>query len=98
MFWKIISRAAPKLDGFAPAKIVQDLPEREENPISSLPNKAILINAFAEIKDADDKTRISQVLNDPSIDSVSLNDAFLQALWAVLDGDSRAVIRKHFGK
>lgn len=72
------------------------LTEQDFAPAQVVNNSDILLDCFAEIKDGDDRTRIAPIMNMPNINALSKEDVFDKAFWAVTDGDSRAVIRKHF--
>jgi hypothetical protein len=59
-------------------------------------NRDNLLDAFNELKDADARSGLGQVLQVPGIDQMSVTELMKIVFEKVHDGDARAVVHKHF--
>ncbi len=70
--------------------------QAEEPAVPDRPNRDRLLDAFNEMKDADARSGIGQVLQVPGIDSMSVVEVLEQVFQKVHDGDARAIVHKYF--
>lgn len=70
--------------------------ETQTTPELSIVQK--LHSVFAEIREPDDRGKISAMLASPEISSLPESAVFQKALWSVVDGYSRSVVRKYLGQ
>lgn len=91
-------KAMPNEPVEAPAVEIVDAvqlePAQPLQPELDLQHKLIAI--FSEIRDSDDKAKIGALMN--SVSTSTVDSLFNACFHAVMDGDSRAVVRKYFGK
>lgn len=76
----------------------EDIPEKSFIMPSNLNIKDKLMNVWGEMKDADERGKLANMMNDPYILALPEDQLFEQIFNMLRDGNDRAVLRKHFNK